>query len=171
MTAFGKLSKLQCFNHVVTLEKFSFWLAQKFSNFWNVKNPFLKYSKYSNEPLQTTFLLCQHHFSRQHLPIFQNFWKDEDLKANEKLWMESKNLMKGHWLTHPLTAGKLHIFYLTFPTAEEAKHRDIIRQHHKEWKQNSTGIIPTSYRFVTLKIRKTGSTYAYTLTRPRLVCL
>ena len=75
--------------------------------------------------------------------------------------MESKNLMKGHWLTHPLTAGKLHIFYLTFPTADEAKHRDIIRQHHKEWKQNSTGIIPTSYRFVTLKIRNIGSTFSF----------
>ena len=91
--------------------------------------------------------------------LISKLLKDEDLKVNEKLWIESKTLMKGHWLTHPLTAGKLHIFYLTFPTADEAKHRDIIRQHHKEWKQNSTGIIPTSYRFVTLKIRNTGSTF------------
>ena len=73
---------------------------------------------------------------------------DEDLANNEKQFLE----MVKYETTNPLIAGKLYIFYLSPPTKDEGTRREIVRKHHKEWKKNSTGLIPISYRFVTLKI-------------------
>ena len=73
-------------------------------------------------------------------------YTDEELTKNERFYLDTKF---NH--THPLTATKLHIFYQTRLTKEEATQRDIIRAHHKAWHQNRTGIIPITYQFVALK--------------------
>ena len=43
------------------------------------------------------------------------FCTDEDLAINEEKFLK----MKHYNLTNPLTAGKLHIFYMSYATKEE----------------------------------------------------
>ena len=74
-------------------------------------------------------------------------YADDELEQAEQYYLDHYPFN----ITHRLKADKLHIFYQTHLTKEEAEQREVIRAHHKQWKQNKTGLIPVSYQFVALK--------------------
>ena len=74
-------------------------------------------------------------------------YADDELEQAEQFYLDHYPFN----MTHPLKADKLHIFYQTRLTKEEAQQREVVRAHHKQWKQNRTGLIPVSYQFVALK--------------------
>ena len=77
----------------------------------------------------------------------KNSYSDDELEEAEQFYIDHYPF--NH--THPLVADKLHVFYQTRLSKEGAAQREVIRAHHKQWKQNRTGLIPISYQFVALK--------------------